>query len=442
VAYHLKGRFDCTLADLSPEMVAVSRARNPECAHAVGDMRELDLGRTFDVVFVHDAIDYLGTEADLAAAFATAFRHLAPGGLALFVPDHVSERFGPGTEAGGSDAPDGRGARWLEWCSSAPDPPEALHATSAGAASMMTRFRIGSPFTKGELQRAAIEMTVTWIIQRQRAAAPLEGEAWYRREMVLLITGIACAAGGAPAEGFAGTSVFQPEGRAAVAVVVLHGSEGGSAPYAPWLAAELARRGFVAAAFCWFGCEGTPDRIQRVPLDHTVDFLTWFQDGPARGLPVVVYGASRGAEHALLLASLLGDTKLVAGVASHAGTDTVVAGFDPRTMGPITTDGGYDAAWTWRGEPLYGERAMPFGSGPRLAIERYPGPVWLSHGELDPLWPASRSRALVKARGALPTELHTWPGEGHVVQSRDTVEALLASLVAFANARAAAPPTP
>jgi len=32
--------------------------------------------------------------------------------------------------------------------------------------------------------------------------------------------------------------VFQPEGRAAVAVVVLHGSEGGSAPYAPWLTTD------------------------------------------------------------------------------------------------------------------------------------------------------------------------------------------------------------
>ncbi len=260
----------------------------------------------------------------------------------------------------------------------------------------------------------------------------------------LLSLGIACAAppmppGGVPAEGFAGTLVYHPSAPAKVAVVVLHGSEGGRAPFAPWLARSLADAGFEAAAFCWFGCEGLPDRIQRVPLDRTVEFLTWFEAGPAKGLPVVLYGASRGAEHALLLGSLLGGTGLVDGLAAHAGTDTVVVGFDPATQGPIVVEGGYDAAWTRQGAPLFGERAMPFGSGPPIAIERYQGPVWLSHGERDPLWPADRSRRLAAARGTLPTELHLWPGEGHVLQSPANVQALLASLSAFVAARGAPP---
>jgi hypothetical protein len=45
---------------------------------------------------------------------ATAFAHTAPGGVALFLPDFVSETFEPGTETGGSDAA-GRGLRYLEW---------------------------------------------------------------------------------------------------------------------------------------------------------------------------------------------------------------------------------------------------------------------------------------------------------------------------------------
>jgi trans-aconitate methyltransferase len=55
-AYHLKSRFAMTLVDLSPDMLAVSRALNPECEHHEGDMRRVRLGRTFDAVFVHDAI--------------------------------------------------------------------------------------------------------------------------------------------------------------------------------------------------------------------------------------------------------------------------------------------------------------------------------------------------------------------------------------------------
>lgn len=114
-AHHLARRFAMTLSDLSPEMLAMSARLNPGCEHVVGDMRTLALGRTFDVVLAHDAVDYMTTEADLEAAIATAHRHLAPGGLAVFVPDHVAERFRPGSESGGTDAADGRALRYLEW---------------------------------------------------------------------------------------------------------------------------------------------------------------------------------------------------------------------------------------------------------------------------------------------------------------------------------------
>lgn len=115
VAAYFKRRFASTLTDLSSEMLAESRKLNPECEHLLGDMRFLDLKRTFDVVFVHDAVDYMCSEEDLEAVFRTAYRHLAPRGIALFAPDHVRERYEPGTECGGTDAPDGRGLRYLEW---------------------------------------------------------------------------------------------------------------------------------------------------------------------------------------------------------------------------------------------------------------------------------------------------------------------------------------
>src|SRR5436305_10351796 len=59
-ALHLKADFaHVTLTDLSPEMLAVSRSLNPDCEHLVADMRTLRLQRAFDVVFIHDAIDYM-----------------------------------------------------------------------------------------------------------------------------------------------------------------------------------------------------------------------------------------------------------------------------------------------------------------------------------------------------------------------------------------------
>jgi SAM-dependent methyltransferase len=120
-AAHLRDRFTLTLVDRSPDMLAVSEALNPTCEHHRGDMRTVRLGRAFDAVFVHDAIDHLTTVADLEATVETAFVHCRPGGVAVFVPDDTAETFEPSTDHGGSDGADGRSVRYLEW-STDPDP--------------------------------------------------------------------------------------------------------------------------------------------------------------------------------------------------------------------------------------------------------------------------------------------------------------------------------
>lgn len=114
-AYYLKKMFArVTLSDLSPDMLSSSLALNPECEHIPGDMRTLRLDRTFDVVFVQDAIGYMLTEADLSLALETIFTHTKAGGFALIVPDRVRETFKPSTDHGGSDGGD-RSVRYLEW---------------------------------------------------------------------------------------------------------------------------------------------------------------------------------------------------------------------------------------------------------------------------------------------------------------------------------------
>jgi SAM-dependent methyltransferase len=120
-ASHLKHRFECTLTDLSHEMLELSKTLNPECEHLLGDMRTLRLGREFDVVFGHDAFSYLTTEEDLRAALETAAVHLRPGGVVVLTPDATTEIFAPGTDHGGHDGADGRSLRYLEW----QHPPEA-----------------------------------------------------------------------------------------------------------------------------------------------------------------------------------------------------------------------------------------------------------------------------------------------------------------------------
>jgi SAM-dependent methyltransferase len=156
-AWHMKRAFTMTLTDLSPDMLAVSRAINPECEHVCADMRTLDLGRTFDAVFVHDAIHYMATERDLDAAIAIVVRHLRPGGTALIVPDVTTETFEAGTDISGSDGPDGEGVRLLEWT-------HELRGTIMDVEyAFVIRERDGSVHSFVETHRMGVFPEATWL---------------------------------------------------------------------------------------------------------------------------------------------------------------------------------------------------------------------------------------------------------------------------------------
>jgi SAM-dependent methyltransferase len=126
-ASHLRADVRMTLTDLSEPMLALSRTLNPDCEHLAADMRTARLGRTFDAVLIHDAVMYMATTDDLAAALATAFAHVRPGGAAIIAPDCVTETFKPRTNHGGHDG-DGRALRYLEWTYD-PDPSDASYLT-------------------------------------------------------------------------------------------------------------------------------------------------------------------------------------------------------------------------------------------------------------------------------------------------------------------------
>lgn len=158
-AVHLKKRFDMTLVDLSTTMLEVSQALNPDCEHVRGDMTHLRLGQEFDAVFIHDAIDYMATEHQLREAIETAFTHCRPGGIVVLAPDHTSETFEVASQQGGTDAPDGRGVRYLEW-SWDPDPDDEWTLTEYA---FLLRDSSGEVEVVHETHRVGLFSRDVWI---------------------------------------------------------------------------------------------------------------------------------------------------------------------------------------------------------------------------------------------------------------------------------------
>lgn len=75
----------CTGLELSPAMLAEARRkaaeRGVEVEWVQGDMRELDLGRTFDLVIIAaNSLLHLQTSEELVGCLRSVRRHLAPGG--------------------------------------------------------------------------------------------------------------------------------------------------------------------------------------------------------------------------------------------------------------------------------------------------------------------------------------------------------------------------
>jgi SAM-dependent methyltransferase len=177
-ASHMKRAFALTLVEPADRMRELSRALNPECTHVAGDMRTVWLDRTFDAVFVHDAIMYMTTEDDLRAALATVAIHLAPGGVALVAPDATAETFREATEHGGGENASGRRARYLQW----------TLLLSPGETSFETRYAFllrepdGTVRAAHDVHREGLFPRATWLrlfrevgLAASLAPRPIEG---------------------------------------------------------------------------------------------------------------------------------------------------------------------------------------------------------------------------------------------------------------------------
>lgn len=203
-------------------------------------------------------------------------------------------------------------------------------------------------------------------------------------------------------------------------ILLLHGSEGGPSGWSHRMAVIFAAHGFLAYPHNYSrgGNAWNAGSIIDVPLDRTVQALDALRAFPFAGQKVGLYGVSRGAEHALLLASLLAgdDVKAADAIAVHSPPDVVCYGFnsaayrDQGDPGWTAADPG-KRAWTWRGSSETLLPTMP------IAAELIDAPIFISHGTRDKVWSVEMTRRLeqrLRAAGRTP-EVHYLEGQDHMV---------------------------
>lgn len=207
------------------------------------------------------------------------------------------------------------------------------------------------------------------------------------------------------------------------AIMLLHGSEGAWAGWSHRDAVLFAAHGFLAFPYGYSsgGNLWNAGHIIDYPLERSMESLRALRDFQYVEGRVGLYGVSRGAEHALLLGSLMARDELKGApdaIAVHSAPDVVCGAFDARGFRDAG-DPGWQAwdvskrAWTWRDSH---EDLLP--TTP-IEIERYPGPLLLSHGTEDRMWSVEMTRRLEKRlrRHGRKPAIYYYEGEDHIPSS-------------------------
>lgn len=193
-------------------------------------------------------------------------------------------------------------------------------------------------------------------------------------------------------------------------ILLLHGSEGGygdfwtmpgGAPlptgengYVAKMAKHFASLGFTAYAYSYFHAEEIkgfatypPNELANIDIKNTSEALAWLKNSPfVQGRPVGLWGGSRGAEHALILTSLLSQldnfNSFPDVIVADSPSDFVYPGLSLEAAKALSTGApfpeNFPSAWSLNGNPV--EMYSP------IAIERIKSPILITYGAEDIVW--------------------------------------------------------
>ncbi|WP_194910047.1 acyl-CoA thioesterase/bile acid-CoA:amino acid N-acyltransferase family protein [Catenulispora rubra] len=195
------------------------------------------------------------------------------------------------------------------------------------------------------------------------------------------------------------------------AVITLGGSEGGEAT-AP-IAMALAAEGYPALSVGYFDVPGTPAGLKNVPLEYFAKAAMWLAKQPnVDASHILIWGASRGSEAALLTAQNF--PALVHGAILYSPSAEV--------NGSYPAEGGN--AWILHGAPV---AAL----GSAIPVNKVDGPVLAFAGDSDLVWSSGPwanqiMGELDQAHDPYPHTATVYRDAGHFVDAEPYMPALTA----------------
>jgi dienelactone hydrolase len=198
------------------------------------------------------------------------------------------------------------------------------------------------------------------------------------------------------------------------AVLVFSGSKGSLTTSSA--AALLAAHGYPSLALAYFKAPGLPQSLHNIPLEYFTSALKLLRAQPEVDPDhVLVAGESRGGEAALLLGAHF--PKLVNGVIAGVPSSVVNPGW-PDASRPAWTLGG--RALPAVSPPELGQPNPPGKAPAVISVERIRGPILLTCGELDMVWPScgyvDAITARLRAHGsASPVTTLRYRDAGHLI---------------------------
>jgi dienelactone hydrolase len=186
--------------------------------------------------------------------------------------------------------------------------------------------------------------------------------------------------------GFYGEWIRPPHVRQHTALLLFGGSEGGLSQRT--LAMILAAHGYPVLQLAYFAEPGIAQGLYDIPLEYFERALRWLAKQPETDPNrIVSFGASRGGEASLLIASMF--PHLI-----HAAVGYVPS----ATINPSTAVGGAPA-WTYHGKPVHGDRDTSTGTNyGSIPVERINGPVFVVGGDDDGLGASGLAVRTIKRR--------------------------------------------